>query len=61
MKMMMTTTMKTLTLTLLCVSVCVSALTAEPLKCQWLDHRFRQYSKESLDLLDHMVSSTGTW
>lgn len=28
-----------------------------PLSCRWMDHKFRQYSENSLDLLDTMVSA----
>ncbi|XP_075896628.1 interferon a3-like [Nelusetta ayraudi] len=54
-KTMMMMMMMMLRLLCVCVSVSVFTATASPLKCKWLDHRFRQYSKESLDLLDDMV------
>ncbi|KAK5602628.1 hypothetical protein CRENBAI_006601 [Crenichthys baileyi] len=29
-----------------------------PLNCKWMDHKFRQYSENSLDLLDMMANNS---
>lgn len=38
-----------------CLSLCVYSADSS-LSCRWMEHKFRQYSETSLDLLDAMVS-----
>ncbi|XP_074519627.1 interferon phi 4 [Halichoeres trimaculatus] len=40
-----------------CVLVCVFSA-GSALSCRWMDHKFREFSKNSLDLLDTMASNS---
>ncbi|XP_029132646.2 interferon a3-like [Labrus bergylta] len=44
---------------ILCVCVFLGVFSAgSPLSCKWMDHKFRQFSKTSLDLLDTMAHNS---